>query len=201
VALVHPYCTIPQLRAELSDDGSDLPEALLEKAINAASRAVDAWCGRRFWADETPVARAYLPTERARADVHDIAGTDGLAIATDTAGNGTWATTWDAADYMLGPLNADADGGAYAWWEVLALSGSWPTSGVRPTLQVTARWGWSEVPVQVEEATLLRAVALFKRKNAPYGVADFGEFGPIRITRADPDVIDLLSPFRKVVLA
>jgi hypothetical protein len=30
-------------------------------------------------------------------------------------------------------------------------------------------------------------------------VADFGEFGPVRITRRDPDVIDLLMPFQKAM--
>ena len=201
MALVHPYCTVEQVRAELSDDEANLSTPLIEKAVNAASRAVDRWCGRRFWLDETPVARVYRPTESDWVPVHDIGSTDGLVVKTDTAGAGTWATTWDTTDYALGPDNADADGGAYAWWEIRAYGQTFITGSSRPSLQVTARWGWSEVPDQVVEATLLRAVALFKRKETPYGVAEFGEFGPVRITRADPDVVDLLSPFRKVVLA
>jgi hypothetical protein len=66
------------------------------------------------------------------------------------------------------------------------------------TLQVTARWGWSSVPIEVYEACLLKAAALYKRRDSVQGVAGFGDFGVVRIGRSDPDVIDLLGPYRRL---
>jgi hypothetical protein len=120
--------------------------------------------------------------------VADISTAADLAVTVDGQ-----AWTVDT-DFELAPLDADVDGGAYAWWELAPLGRSFPD---RPRVEVTARFGWSAVPDQVMEATILRAVSIFKRKEAPYGVADFGEFGPVRITRKDPDVMDLLMPFQK----
>jgi len=192
MAVVHGYCSVEQVRAELGDDGEALPEALLEKAVNAASRAVDDWTGRRFWADETAVTRRYPRAEVVDGSVmvDDISTVADLAVTVD-------GRTWTLDDdFELAPANADADGGAYAWWELAELGAAFPA---RPRVTVTAKFGWAAVPVQVEEATILRAVALFKRKDAAYGVADFGEFGPVRITRKDPDVMDLLRPFQKAM--
>jgi hypothetical protein len=61
---------------------------------------------------------------------------------------------------------------------------------------VTARWGWSAVPAAVKTATVLRAVNLFKRKDAPHGVAGFDGFGVVRL-RQDPDVMVLLQPYAR----
>lgn len=201
MAVVNGYATVEQVRAELGDDGERLPLALLEKAVSAASRAVDDWTGRRFWQDADPVARRYRTDGRRRVAVDDISSTTGLVVETGP-GDGTWDTTWTLDEHFeLEPENADADGGAYAWWELVATGAHRFPCTRRRSLRVTARWGWSEVPVQVEEATILRAVAIFKRKDAAYGVADFGEFGPVRITRQDPDVIALLSPFQRAMVA
>ena len=200
MSVVNGYATVDQLRAELGDDGGALSTALLEKAINATSRAVDRWTGRRFWADTDPVARTYRAEDACRLVVDDISTTTGLLVATGT--DGTFGTSWTlGGDFELEPENADADGGAYAWWELVAVGSlSFPCAR-RRSVQVTARFGWSAVPDQVVEATILRAVAIFKRKESPYGVADFGEFGPVRITRKDPDVMDLLSPFQRPMVA
>lgn len=198
MAVVNGYCTTDQVREELGDDGQRLSVNLLDKAVNAASRAVEQWTGRRFWQDPAPVARTFRPEFRHRVDVPDISTTAGLLVATDPAGAGTFGTSWTLdTDFELGPENADADGGAFAWWELMAVGSLWFPLARRRSLRVTAQWGWSAVPDQVMEATILRAVAIFKRKDAVYGVADFGEFGPVRITRADPDVMDLLRPFQK----
>lgn len=196
MAVVHGYATVDQLREELSDDGEALSTALLEKAINATSRAVDRWTGHRFWQDDEATVRRYRVEDSRRLAVDDISTTTGLLVATGT--DGSFGTSWTLdVDFELEPENADADGGAYAWWELVAVGAlSFPCAR-RRTVQVTARFGWSQVPDQVMEATILRAVAIFKRKEAAFGVADFGEFGPVRITRRDPDVIDLLLPFQK----
>lgn len=195
------------MRDHLGDSGSKLDIDLLERSINAASRAIDQHCGRRFWRDATVTARTYRPQDPLVANVDDISTTVGLIVKTDTTGDGSYATTWDAADYQLEPLNSDVVAGAdtvtpYAWWLISAIDDkTFLTGTLRVSLQVTARFGWSAVPNDVNEAAILKAVALFRRKDAPFGVAGVGEFGPIRITRNDPDVRDLLGPYMKFARA
>lgn len=197
MAVTHGYCTVDDVRSQLTDTGSKLDSALIERAINATSRAIDQYCGRRFWMDAAPVARVFEAVDPHMLPVNDIASATGLLVAVDSAGDGSFATTWASGDYQLRPLNADADGGAYSWSEIATTGGlcfPWFRNG-RPGVRVTATWGWSDVPDQVVSATILKAVSLFMRKDAPFGVAGFTDFGPVRITKRDPDVLDLLSPF------
>lgn len=199
MAVTNGYCTVAQLRAHLGDDNSALAAALLERAINATSRAIDRFCDRRFWQDSTTKARTYRPDDPELVWVDDIATTSGLQIATDTTGDGVFDTSWGSDEYQLEPLNADADGEAYAWWRIAAVdTRRFPVGGRRPRLQVTATFGWSAIPVDIEQAAILKAASLFRRKDAPFGVAGFNDFGPVRISRKDPDVAELLSPYVRV---
>lgn len=202
MAVTNGYCSVADVREHLADSGSKLDTELIERAINAASRSIDQWCGRRFWLDAAVTARVYRPEDPYMAWVADIGSSAGLVVKTDTSADGSWATTWDAADYVLEPLNAAQSGAAYAWSRIAAVgSRSFPCLSRRPALQVTARHGWSAVPDEVNQACILKAVALFRRKDAPFGVAGVGEFGPLRITRKDPDVIGLLDPFVRMTSA
>lgn len=201
MALTHPYCTVEEVQGQLGDSAGKMSLPLLEKAINATSRAIDKYCGRRFWQDATVQARVYLPGDPCTVAVDDISTATGLVLKTDQDRDGVFETTWATSDYQLEPLNADADGGAYAWTEVRATTGSqrFPCGHRRPTVQVTAKFGWSDVPDDVNEAAILKAVSLFRRKDAPFGVAGFGGFGAVRI-RHDPDVQALLAPYMPVLV-
>jgi len=203
-ALLGPtlYATVDELREQLGDVGAKVSGARLEQALRAVCRAIDKVCGgRRFWQDPTPTVHVYRPEEPGRAFVDDIAATAGLIVKVDTAGDGTWATTWTLnSHFQLEPLNADAAGGAYAWWLLVALGGNqFPTqTDWRPSLQVTARHGWSQVPEEIREAAIINAVKLWRRKDAPFGaVGGLGELA-VRITREDPHVLSLLEPYMKL---
>lgn len=202
MALDHAYCTVQDVRDQLSDASSRVPDGQLERVVQACSRAVDAWCGRTFWLEETPTASYYRPTDRWRVEVQDIASTTGLAVAGDPSGDGSWTQTWTVQeDFVLEAACGSARNGAAAWDALTAIgSTGFPCSRRRPSLRITALHGWSAVPAQVKEATVLKATSLFKRRDAPFGVATFGEWGAMRITRADPDVMDLLRPFQKVMV-
>lgn len=198
MTLVNGYCTVAQLRDHLGDPGPTLSTNLLERAISAASRAVDTYCDRRFWQDAAVTQRIYNPTNCRQTFTDDISTRTGLIIELGSDGV-TFPTALASTDYTLRPPNGGVVAGAdtadaYAFWEVVALNTLFTVDSYRPTVRVTARFGWSAIPSVVEEATILKATSLFKRKDAPFGVAGFGEFGAVRITRADPDVIDLLSP-------
>lgn len=198
MALTNSYATTDELRTQLSDDRDVLSDDLLNRALNAASRAIDRYCGRKFWQDSTATARRYRPSDPAIAWVHDISTTTGLVIATDSTGDGSYATTWATTDYDLEPLDTDMDGEAYAWWRIVPVDRyTFPTAGRRPPLRVTAKWGWSAVPDDINEACVLRAAGLFKRKDSPHGITGFDGFGAVRVTRDDPDVIKLIWPFAR----
>lgn len=206
-AAANVYCTVGEVRAQVKDDDGRLDQTLLERAVNATSRAIDDYCSggvpgsRRFWQDPAPVARTFRVDQPDFAWVDDISTTTGLIVRTDENGDGTFETTWAAGtDYQLEPLNANANGEPYAFWQLTAIgTRAFPLYPHRAALQVTARFGWSAIPDQVNEAAILKAVKLFKRKDSPDGFASgFTDFGPVRISRyEDPDVVMLLERFMK----
>lgn len=198
--VVNAYCSVADVRGQFGDSGERLDETLLERAISAASRAVDRWCGRRFWADPAPVARLYRALCTTSLDVADISAVAGLVVEVDGAGLGTWQAL-DEQDYHLEPLNADADGGAYSWTRIVVDSGPGLPAGDRPAVRVTAAWGWSAIPDEVVQAAIIKTTSLFKRKDAPFGIAGVADFGVVRIGRSDPDVVDLLRAYRIPVMA
>lgn len=198
MSLLHAYADVDQLREHMSDVQDVAPNDLLVRALNASSRWIDELCGRKFWLDETVTVRTYKPCEIDIAWIDDIGSTSGLIIATDTGDDGTFETTWDAADYELEPGNADSGGGAYAWWRLVTVGTKrFPTAGLRKSLRITALHGWSAIPPAVEEACLLRAYALYKRRSSPTGIQGFEGFG-MRTTRDDPDIRALLAPYVKM---
>lgn len=203
MAVTNGYATLLELQNHFGDDPltPKLSTTDLERAINATSRAIDLYCGRRFWRDpaDALTTRTYRADDPYELDVADISTTTGLVIATDTSGDGTYATTWTSSDYQLEPLNADADGGAYAWTRIVAVDDAlFPLGTRRATVRVTARHGWSAVPDGVNVACILRAAAIFKRKEAVFGTVGLNGFGEVRITRKDPDVVALLSEYIRI---
>lgn len=206
MALTNAYCTVQDVRDFLSDTSSNLTASVLELAINAASRAVDRYCARRFWRDATATTRVYQPNDARVVWTDDISTTSGLVVASDPGGDGTYDTSWTiSTDFQVEPLSSDIVAGGdtvtpYAFWRLAAVGSrvAWPVSSLGfPSVQVTARFGWSAVPDDIKMATILRAVGLFRRKDAPFGIAGFGELGGMRIARQDPDVAALLNPYVK----
>jgi hypothetical protein len=55
------------------------------------------------------------------------------------------------------------------------------------------------VPKAIETATMIQASRIFKRFDSPLGVAGFGDFGAVRVSRfLEPDVEQLVMPYRKM---
>lgn len=199
MAIVNGYCTEAQLREHLADSGTTLTAALLQRAINAASRAIDRHCRRRFWLDSSTATRTYIVDAPDHAYVDDIGARSGVVVKIGSDGTAFPTTLTVDTDYILEPRNADkfaaSDFDAYAFWKIRMVGTQrFTVDYARPTLSVTARHGWSAVPPEVEEACVLKAASLFKRKDAPFGVAGFGDFGVVRI-RKDDEVVDLLARY------
>lgn len=200
MALGDNYCTLAELRTRvgITDATNTTEDTKLTEALTTASRSIEQMAGRQFNLATGATPRLFYPDDYCKTQVYDIASVSGLAIKTDTAGDGTYATTWQTTDYQLEPLDGVVDGQAgWPWWRIRAVAGlRFPcvASTSRAPLQVTAIWGWAAVPAPVKEATLILAEELYSLKNTPFGVGGYGQFGIIR-ARENPMVMTRLMPY------
>lgn len=198
------YASVTELR-DLANIGDNADDALLTVHIDAASEAVDLWCGRTFVVPTAATARRFHAHDLYRLVLppgNDISSTTGLVVATDDNDDGTAETTWTiTTDFELGPWSGVDLGGQAStpYTEIVAVgSRTFPVSGRRPKVSVTARWGWPAVPDPVKEATLALAHRRYlQARNAPLGVAAMGDFGPMQM-RDRPDLLQRLSQYRRV---
>lgn len=177
----------------------------LEDAVAAVSRAIDNHCQRQF-GQVTSTARTMM-VDPCSPWVIEFGPFGDLVTATTVKtddGAGTFATTLSASDYVLEPVGAATVGvEAQPYTRIRRLGDQWPTAS-RPDerqdqVQITGTWGWPAVPDAVKQACRIQVARIFKRADSPLGVAGFGEFGVVRVSRLDPDVVDLLAPYRLVV--
>jgi hypothetical protein len=195
------YCTTEELKARLNiSDTADDAQAVLAAA--AASRAVDGYCDRFF--SRITATRTYVPRSLYETRTDDLVSV--TALATDPAGTapqgGTFPVSWPAGSFQLLPYNPGRGSEPWPYTRIRAVGGltfPWviPLLLMRmDRVQVTGVFGWPAVPEDVRTATLTLAADLFKLKDAPFGVAGFGEFGAVRV-QANPGVAQLLGPYRR----
>jgi hypothetical protein len=189
------YCDVGELRAyRRIDDAVDDTE--LGLAITAASRAVDRATDRQFGLLAAAEARTYECSWSQRqglwvAEIDDLMTTAALVV---TVSGATVAST----AYRLLPRNADKNSRP---WTQLAVASATPDplgSGP-PTVDVTAKYGWTTVPDTIKNATLLQASRLFADRNAPFGVAGSPDMGnEMRLlAKVHPDVEVMLASYRR----
>lgn len=198
MAIVNGYCSLAEVKASarITDNVDD---AMLELAVESASRLVDSYTQRYFYNAGT-ATRLFAPLDSYVTEIDDL-----ITLTTlQTSDGETFGTTWAAKDYQLEPLNGVVDG----------LTG-YPATRVRAvddfiftyldgeaTVKITGVWGFSAVPTAIKQATVIQAARIFKRNDSPLGIAGFGEMGAVRVgTQLDPDVKQLIEPYRKVRFA
>lgn len=198
MAIVNGYCSLAEIKASarITDD---VDNALLELAVESASRMVDSYTQRYFYNAGT-ATRLFAPQDSYVAEIDDL-----ISLTTlQTSDGDDFGTTWAAKDYQLEPLNGNVDG----------LTGH-PATRIRAvddflfnvldgeaTVRVIGTWGWSAVPIAVKQATVIQAARIFKRNDSPLGIAGFGDMGAIRVgVQLDPDVKHLIDVYRKVRFA
>lgn len=197
---VTDYCTTAELKAYLgiTDTASDTQ---LADSITTASRGIDHFCGRRFFADTSATARIFVPRDRVTLKVDDFQSAAGLIVQVDTGDDATFATTLTAADYELQPFNNVVDGEpGWPYYRIIYVTSTWPCGNKRAgSVQVTAKWGWAAIPGPVKQACIYLAEETFKMKGSPFGVAASDQFGPIRM-RDNPKVMNMLKPYQDAVV-
>jgi hypothetical protein len=190
-----PYATLAELKVFVGiPDTAD--DATLQVALDASEEQVNAFTGRRFTADGAAVARYYEAVNNTTVHIDPLQTTTDLAVVVDRDGDGTFEETFVLdTDYRLAPFNATAV--SKPWTSMESIAGNYFPQGER-RVRVTARWGYTAVPASVKQATMIQAAFLWKRKDAPYGIAGSPEFGnELRILASmDPTARDLLRPYR-----
>jgi hypothetical protein len=207
MAITNGYTTLTAMKTFLSiADNSD--DTLLEGMVEAASRSIDRIANRRFYLDANASARQYRAYNEVIAYVDDIGTTSGLLVALDEDGDGVFETSLTLnTDYLLDPLTASSLGRPFTQLTIVNTTYTWPvfpgifSNGLRPGVQVTARWGWPSVPDDIETACQILTADLYKRKDSPGGILGLGDLGAIRMSPLGRDVTAMVRAYKKEVAA
>jgi hypothetical protein len=180
--LGHLYCTVEALKSRIGLAVThSVADAELHAACFAASRWVEQHTDRIFYRTLSAV-RTFVPYDWRCLTLpafNDLVSMS--ALKTDTAGDGTFATTWSAGDYQLLPYNPAAAPEQRPYDEIRAILSKtfpyWPgTLYRRDVVQLTGIWGWPKVPTAVKQAAAIIATDLFALKDAPFGAEGSAEF-------------------------
>jgi hypothetical protein len=204
VAIANGYASLSQIKSALRIPAGDATDdALLEMAVESASRLIDAYCGRnfinagtvtRYYNTENPYV-VQIDDARSIAQVETSTGLDGVYDTTWTIG-----TAGGQGDAQPEPINDYLGGVVWPFTRIRAIGDySFPT-GPENSIKVRAVFGWPNIPVTVTQATILQSSRIFARLQSPLGVAGFGpDMGIMRVSRGlDPDVVQLVEGYRRV---
>lgn len=194
MAITNGYLTLAEAKTYLQIDDTE-DDTALELSVEAASRAIDEWCGRRFYQSDGE-------TRYFDADAYDLLWVDDLrtvtTLKTDPGGDGTYELTWSSSDYRLQPHNAATDSEPYTQ-VARAHNGSYSFPvGVPKSIEVVGDWGWPAVPDAIKHACSIQTAVFFKRATeggAPIVTMDGTTIGASRFL--DRTVELLLTPYRR----
>ena len=205
MAITNGYATRNEVKAALRIGTADtVDDVLIDNCIGAASRLIDGYCNRQFWAAASATPRVFQANTEYVCDVDDFYTTTGFILKTSSFADGNFDTTWASTDVQLEPLNGVLDGLTWSYDKLRAIGNYlFPTVnanyGEQALVQVTASWGWASVPEPIMQACIIQSSRIFKRYDSPLGVAGFGDLGAIRVSRfLDPDMAQLVEPYRRM---
>ncbi len=194
------YTSTALVKASLGiPNGTTSEDDYIEDAIDAAEDEINNFCDRTFVADGSATARVYKPSTNVLVYTDDFYTTTSLVVKQDDSNDGTYGTTLTiTSDFIV-------VGNAAPFNCIRSVSSPFPRyTSDRPTVQVTAKWGYkTAVPSAVAQAALILSARIFQRRSSPLGIAAgiVNDFGPIRITRTDPDIQRLLAGYRRIGVA
>lgn len=196
MAITNGYATLTQMKSAIRIPSADtIDDAMLEMAVESASRMIDAECDRNFFSSGT-ATRDFVPTDAYVVDTDDL--TEIVSVRLDDQGDLTFLITLATSDFQAEPVNQRVSGNAFPIYR-LRMIGDFllPIWGKQATVRIQGVYGFTPAPIQITQATLIQAARIFKRADSPLGVAGFGDMGAIRVGKVDPDVAQLIRPFKK----
>lgn len=198
--ITNGYATLSQIKSAMRIPASDtIDDALLEMAIESASRMIDAECDRNFYSSGT-ATRNYVPNDSYTVDTDDL--TSIVSVKLDDQGDGTFLIDLAPKDYQAEPVNQRVSGNAYPIYR-LRMIGDYllPIWGHQATVRIQGVFGFTPTPIQVTQATVLQASRLHKRADSPLGMTWGVDGMGMRVGKVDPDVAMLIRPFKKFAAA
>lgn len=197
-ATTHGYCTVAELLTYMGRT-STAGNASLATVIEAASRAIDNYVGRRFYAmSET---RYYTPVSPRRLFVDDLLSVS--TLGTDSDGDRTYGDTWTSTDYDLEPYNAAADGRPYTRVDVSPNSSYQFPANIKKSVMINGAFGFNtyhtDPPYPIKQAALIQSQRIALRPDAPFGVVGSADMGITVLVKLDPDVEMMIAPYRRVI--
>lgn len=195
MAITNGYATLSQVKAALRiTDAVD--DALLEMAVESASRLIDGYTERSFYTAGT-ATRYFYTQDPYVVQTDDFRSL--VSLKTSSNADGIYDITWAADDYQVEPLNDFHGGLPWPYTRIRAIGDYTFPSTPENTVELTAVYGWPNIPTTVTQATVIQASRIFKRLDSPLGVAGFGEIGVMRVSSSlDPDVRMLVEPYRRM---
>jgi hypothetical protein len=198
MAITNGYATLAQIKSAVRITDA-IDDALLEMAVESASRMIDAECDRNFFSSGT-ATRDFAPNDNYVVDTDDL--TSIVSVKIDDAGEGTYVITLAETDYQTEPLNQKVSGNAFPIYR-LRMIGDYllPVYGKQATVRIEGVYGFTPTPIQITQACVIQSSRIYKRLDSPLGVAGFGDMGAVRVGKVDPDVAQLIRPFKKYAAA
>ena len=188
MTITNGYVTLAEVLAEVGGTNNSSSDARLEQAVEAASRQIDDYTGRRFWQDANVATRTFYADDAYElhsmpGQVLDISTATGLIVKTDDGDDGQFSATLTInTDFILLPTAAAAEGLPFTGIRIVDGNYHFPRWGSgRPGVQVTAKFGFASVPEPVKQACLVQAVLLYKATDAAMGGLSFGDGAFMRV--------------------
>jgi len=111
------YATLAEIKAAQTISSVNAgDDAYIEDLVEAASRYIDIYTGRRFWANSVDETRTYHADEIDMLMIDDCLSI--TTLKTDQDGDHVYETTWNTTDYDLMPSNAPLYPRPYTWIKV-----------------------------------------------------------------------------------
>lgn len=196
MSITNGYASLNQMKAALRIPTADaIDDSLLSMAIESASRMIDAECDRNFYSSGT-ATRDFVPNDVYTVDTDDL--TSIVSVKIDDAGEGTFPITLATTDYQAEPINQRVSGNAFPIYR-LRMIGDYllPIWGRQATVRIQGVYGFTPVPIQITQATVIQATRIFKRLDSPLGLTWGVDGMGMRVGKVDPDVAMLIRPFKK----
>jgi hypothetical protein len=164
-------------------------EAEMEAILDATDELLADICHRQWVVASAASTRKYAP--RSWSDsirIHDC--TTVTAIVAD-------GEAVSLADCQLEPLNGlDWAGNARPYEQIRLIGQQWPFDDFRATVEVTATWGWPEIPAAVKRAALVLGKDIAAHRNLSFGATFMPDVGGVRVRQATL-INDLIRNFRR----
>lgn len=195
MAITNGYCSLNDIKAALRiTDSTD--DALLELAVESASRMIDSVAERVFYSAGT-ATRTFAAARDDLVQIDDCRTI--TTLKTSTNADYIYDQTWTVTDYQGEPLNQLVAGQSTPFTRVRATGDyNFPVASGVATVEIVGVWGFATVPTAIKQACVIQSAREFKRFDSPLGVAGYGDLGVMRVSRyLDPDVEMLVRPWMR----